>query len=204
MFLIPGSRMMPVYLGGLFSSSRGILQVEETGRVILEIRKPKMMSYEHSLALFRKLQMAVTAGRPVGTVYPDIETVSGLGLFVANDDDAIAIMRLIQGDSVFPSKDAKIKKILKWWDAGRAYGAPLEALIKEVNNPDNPAVLQSRLDGDESCATCGVKSGNGKSLKRCGGCKIPVYCCKKCQQQDWRSHKKLCRATRQHLNIYGK
>jgi len=31
------------------------------------------------------------------------------------------------------------------------------------------------------------------AVQRCGGCKIIGYCSKKCQHEDWNSHKKLCK-----------
>lgn len=73
--------------------------------------------------------------------------------------------------------------------------------MEEVNDPGKPAVLQSKLDGNESCAYCEAKESEGKKLKRCGGCGIPVYCCKECQERDWRSHKPLCKATKKLAKI---
>ena len=89
-----------------------------------------------------------------------------------------------------------MKPILKWWDAGKPQGAPLEALMKEANDPLIPAVLQSKLEGNESCATCKKKKGEVAKLSRCGGCKIPVYCSAVCQRADWKSHRELCKATK--------
>ena len=31
-----------------------------------------------------------------------------------------------------------------------------------------------------------------KKLQRCSGCKCVRYCCKECQLNDWKNHKKIC------------
>ena len=187
-------------LGGLLSTTRGVVEVSSSGVVTLEIRKAKNLSYQHSLELFERVQTSFVPGTRIGTIYQDIETVAGKGLFVAQNNDAILIMRRVH-THVVTSRGDHMKRILDWWDAGRPMGAPLEALMKEVNDPLKPAVLQSKLDGNETCACCGAENGNGASLKQCAGCKIPFYCSKECQKSDWSSHKELCKATRQLAKI---
>ena len=82
----PGSELLPRWLGGLLSSTRGVVEVDSTGKVTLEIRKPRMYSHEQSIEIFKKVQWAYGG---IGKIYKKIETVAGKGLFVANDDDAI-------------------------------------------------------------------------------------------------------------------
>jgi hypothetical protein len=38
------------------------------------------------------------------------------------------------------------------------------------------------------CAKC----GNENADKKCGKCYVTHYCSRECQQQHWKSHKKLC------------
>lgn len=178
-------------LGGLFCTSQGVVKVDATGKVIFELRKPNLVSYEDSLVIHGRIQSAFGG---VCKVYRDIETVSGRGLLVVNNDDAIFIMRELH-DYALGSKGNHMRRIMKWWDAGKPHGAPLEALMRAVNDPNRPAVLQEKLGGYESCAHCKAKKGNGKILKRCSGCNIPVYCSKECQKAEWSSHKAVCKAT---------
>ena len=35
--------------------------------------------------------------------------------------------------------------------------------------------------------------GNSTKLKVCGGCSLVQYCCTKCQKEDWKSHRQLCK-----------
>ena len=182
---------LPIILGGLLGSSCGVAEVDSSGKVTLEIRKPINLSYEESLDFYKKVQMAFGGGR----IYKDIETVAGRGLFVAKDAAAIVIMRKVTSDDGSAmDMDMRMKRILEWWDAGKPQGAPLKALMKEVNDPSAPAVSQSRLKKEESCACCKAKNGGGKTLQVCAGCKIPMYCSKECQKSDWISHKPLCKA----------
>ncbi|KAH7619148.1 hypothetical protein NADE_005993 [Nannochloris sp. 'desiccata'] len=194
--LTPDSPFLPFFVGGLLSSTRGLVEVSSKGQVTLEIRKPKNWNYAQTIEYFGKLQCAFNG---VGTSYRDIETVAGRGLFVATDDDAILIMRQVH-DSVLGSRGAQMKRIINWWDNGKPQ-APLKALMKEVNDPLKPAVLKEKLDGEEACACCKAKKGAGKTLRACSGCHIPVYCSKECQKADWKSHKALCKATRQLAQI---
>ena len=49
--------------------------------------------------------------------------------------------------------------------------------------------------GEKTCESCGIKGGgdSGKKLLECGGCLTSYFCSTSCQQQSWKSHKKLCR-----------
>ncbi len=206
--LCPGGVSL-AFLGGMLGSTRGVVEVDAFGKLTLELRKPKNISYKETIELFERLQLSFIRRTRIGKVYKDIETVAGKGLFVAQNDDAILIMRHVHGfftsvtdhplDGV-PNLGS-MKPIIDWWDAGKPIGAPLKALMNEVNDPLKPAVLQSKLDGNELCGWCGAKNGKRKTLKQCAGCKIPVYCCKECQERDWSSHKQLCKATRELAKI---
>jgi hypothetical protein len=41
------------------------------------------------------------------------------------------------------------------------------------------------------CAVCRTKEGK---LLRCAGCKNRLFCSEKCQRQDWKSHRSLCKS----------
>lgn len=91
--------MLPQALAGLMSSSRGVVEVDKTGRLTLECRKPKNMSYEETLKLFENVKSQFG-----GKIYK--ETVAGRGLFVANDEDAISMMRKVCRNAMPLSKIA--------------------------------------------------------------------------------------------------
>lgn len=150
------------------------------------------MSYEGSLEFYRKVQMAFGVGR----IYEAIETDAGRGLFVAKDAAAIVIMRKMMSDEGLHIQKS-MTRIVEWWDAGKPQGAPLEVLMKKVNDPSAPAVSESRLKKEESCACCKAKNGGGKTLQFCAGCRILMYCSKECQKSDWSSHKGLCKAAQE-------
>lgn len=44
----------------------------------------------------------------------------------------------------------------------------------------------------EFCAYCGKLGENGKALLLCSICRQIQYCCKQCQKDDWKRHKKEC------------
>ena len=45
----------------------------------------------------------------------------------------------------------------------------------------------------QSCAFCFSMAGDGKTLRKCMGCKLVTYCSEACQRADWKqSHKKVC------------
>ena len=54
--------------------------------------------------------------------------------------------------------------------------------------PDSEQDIESL----ESCANC-LPEGN---FQKCSACKYLRYCSKKCQAEDWPSHKQLCKAIR--------
>ena len=54
--------------------------------------------------------------------------------------------------------------------------------------PDSEQDIESL----ESCANC-LAEGN---FQKCSACKYVRYCSKKCQAEDWPSHKQLCKAIR--------
>jgi hypothetical protein len=52
--------------------------------------------------------------------------------------------------------------------------------------------------GLRSCglASCGAREAHLQHFKSCAACRIPVYCCKEHQTEDWPSHKAACKAAR--------
>ena len=51
---------------------------------------------------------------------------------------------------------------------------------------------EQNIESPESCANC-LAEGN---FQKCSACKYVRYCSKKCQAEDWPSHKQLCKAIR--------
>jgi hypothetical protein len=66
------------------------------------------------------------------------------------------------------------------------------------------AVLQVNADaartapGLRSCALarCGAREEHPSHFKCCVACRVPAYCGKECQTEDWPNHKAACKAAR--------
>ena len=62
------------------------------------------------------------------------------------------------------------------------------------------AVLASAFAGAPLLAcglpSCGAREAHPQHFKSCAACRIPVYCCKEHQTEDWPSHKAACKAAR--------
>ena len=43
------------------------------------------------------------------------------------------------------------------------------------------------------CGACGASETEPLEFKKCGGCKLVVYCSENCQKQDWENHAKFCK-----------
>ena len=43
------------------------------------------------------------------------------------------------------------------------------------------------------CTKCGSEEQHAHAHKRCGGCRMNLYCGPQCQGEDWRAHKGTCR-----------
>ncbi|XP_078673153.1 egl nine homolog 1-like isoform X2 [Branchiostoma floridae x Branchiostoma belcheri] len=57
-------------------------------------------------------------------------------------------------------------------------------------NPQSPKMAASNPEVTDICAVCGAKS----NLKRCSRCQGVWYCSREHQSQNWKQHKKICRA----------
>jgi hypothetical protein len=70
------------------------------------------------------------------------------------------------------------------------------AAIGEVKNPEAcRKLLQSLTDASSlKCYGCG-KASSLKRFPTCSRCKTAHYCTPQCQKDDWKNHKKMCRAT---------
>jgi hypothetical protein len=66
----------------------------------------------------------------------------------------------------------------------------LEGLIKTIFSQSGG--LSPRQTDAEVCTVCGTR-GQPKLLQ-CSGCKKVKYCSRKCQREDWKTHKPHCRA----------
>jgi hypothetical protein len=45
----------------------------------------------------------------------------------------------------------------------------------------------------KSCNNCNKRYTPNSGFMKCGGCKITYYCSKKCQLENWKEHKKICK-----------
>lgn len=54
-----------------------------------------------------------------------------------------------------------------------------------------------------SCALCGVSEADA-SLLKCSSCRSCCYCSQKCQQQDWETHKQICKILKAFRTLLNK
>jgi hypothetical protein len=73
------------------------------------------------------------------------------------------------------------------------------ALDEETGNRVRQAYEAACADpGLRSCglASCSAREAHPSHFKSCSACRIPAYCCKEHQSEDWPSHKAACKAAR--------
>ena len=59
-----------------------------------------------------------------------------------------------------------------------------------INEERNPFFTPT---SNLTCEHCGLSAVQiGGKLKKCGRCKIAVYCSENCQQKSWKTHKQMC------------
>ena len=59
-----------------------------------------------------------------------------------------------------------------------------------INEERNPFFTPT---SNLTCEDCGLSEAQiDAKLKKCGRCKIAVYCSKNCQQKSWKTHKQMC------------
>jgi hypothetical protein len=74
----------------------------------------------------------------------------------------------------------------------------LQAAIRCAENGKIADAAAAAAPGLRLCglARCGAREEHPSHFKSCAACRIPVYCCKECQSEDWPSHKAACKAAR--------
>ena len=54
-----------------------------------------------------------------------------------------------------------------------------------------------------SCRHCGYTEAQVfRKLKKCGKCKMAVYCSESCQKKAWKTHKPMCESNRRANSAY--
>jgi hypothetical protein len=51
-------------------------------------------------------------------------------------------------------------------------------------------------------AACSAREAHPAHFKSCAACRVPAYCCKAHQEEDWPSHKAACKAARKAAAAY--
>lgn len=105
------------------------------------------------------------------------------------------------GQGVFPV-DFSLAGVPGWLSLGKKYStraaiSPVfwAPFAGEVYMP--PTGLSVVPTASVGCNPCGVKQKkDGKSLMKCGGCRLAEYCSVECQKKDWKTHKTLCSSRR--------
>ena len=82
-------------------------------------------------------------------------------------------------------KKATSKNVLKGLNIG-----PVGDVLGINEKESNPFVTPT---SNFTCEHCGLSEAQiGEKLKKCGRCKIAVYCSKGCQEKSWKTHKQMC------------
>ena len=108
----------------------------------------------------------------------------------------------IMADTLLPILNSTVYRIPELAYCQAVASAIAEGRIPELPKPADsliygPLVDSSHLCELESCRKTAEEVGiNSTQLLRCGGgCAQWIqYCCPEHQREDWRSHKKLCKA----------
>ncbi|SMR59619.1 unnamed protein product [Zymoseptoria tritici ST99CH_3D1] len=93
----------------------------------------------------------------------------------------IGIPDYVSRNPEVPLSEAQVIVHRDWkhWVAEEFFGIPLTA--EETKSKQN-------------CTFCGARSFSDRRLMLCGGCKITIYCDKKCQVMHRKEHKADCKA----------
>ena len=79
-------------------------------------------------------------------------------------------------------------------EALRSY-TPESQVVLVAMTDLGPAVCFAALKVDKEalyCVVCSKRQPEGESPKRCGTCKVTIYCDRHCQRADFRRHKRIC------------
>ncbi len=71
-------------------------------------------------------------------------------------------------------------------------------LDRQIDERRTAVAAAAAAPGLRTCAlaTCDAREQHPKHFKSCAACRIPAYCCKEHQSEDWPSHKAACKAAR--------
>jgi hypothetical protein len=74
----------------------------------------------------------------------------------------------------------------------------LECLAQERADVRSASAAAAAAPGLRTCAlaACGAREAHPAHFKSCAACRVPAYCCKAHQEEDWPSHKAACKAAR--------
>jgi hypothetical protein len=98
------------------------------------------------------------------------------------------------------------RRLMECWDRLERSGVPqrrgfasaFDTSMRDQRIEHNAAAVASAAPGLRTCAlaTCGAREQHPAHFKSCAACRVPVYCCKEHQSEDWPSHKAACKAAR--------
>ena len=73
-----------------------------------------------------------------------------------------------------------------------------QAALRRKDDLRSATTAAAAAPGLRSCAleTCSARDAHPSHFKSCAACRIPAYCCKEHQTEDWPSHKAACKAAR--------
>lgn len=83
------------------------------------------------------------------------------------------------------------------------------ALVEELVAPELARAVADELRGKgggrKVCRNCGKVEGiEGVTLRRCGRCRVAVYCSAECQKTDWKKHRMECHESEEHGDGEGR
>lgn len=79
--------------------------------------------------------------------------------------------------------------------------AAMPGKLREEVSFGNQQPVRSAIAADRACVACGWHAAPGgaaaeRKLMACAACRLVLYCCKECQTNHWKEHKKACKAAR--------
>jgi hypothetical protein len=80
----------------------------------------------------------------------------------------------------------------------RRTDAAQQRIAQQRADVSSASAAAAAAPGLRSCAlaACGAREAHPAHFKSCAACRVPAYCCKAHQEEDWPSHKAACKAAR--------
>jgi hypothetical protein len=134
-------------------------------------------------------------------LHPRVHEEFAMGL----EADFAAKMRMIvtQGPQSFMQHGARLLHAWRRLEQSGVLERRHASRVEEANKRNSDAVsaavaAAAAAPGLRQCAlaSCSAREQHPAHFKSCAACRVPAYCCKEHQSEDWPSHKAACKAAR--------